>query len=102
MALALTELSSTSAIMQALPLAIVLGAALFLDEPVGWRRVRAIVVGFVGVLLVIRPGLAGFQPVSLMAVVAVIGLAARRYLPPDVSRRISIPTSLRHWPFWPS
>lgn len=76
-ALALTELSSTSAIMQALPLAIVLGAALFLDEPVGWRRVSAIVVGFVGVLLVIRPGMAGFQPVSLMAVVAVIGLAAR-------------------------
>ena len=76
-ALALTELSSTSAIMQALPLAIVLGAALFLGEPVGWRRWSAIIAGFLGVILVIRPGLAGFQPVSLMAVVAVLGLAAR-------------------------
>lgn len=76
-ALALTELSSTSAIMQALPLAIVLGAAVFLREPVGWRRWTAIGVGFLGVLLVIRPGLAGFQPVSLMALVAVLGLAAR-------------------------
>ncbi|HRM74294.1 MAG TPA: DMT family transporter, partial [Paracoccus sp. (in: a-proteobacteria)] len=66
-ALALTELSSTAAIMQALPLAIVLGAALFLAEPVGWRRLSAIAIGFLGVLLVIRPGLAGFQPVSLMA-----------------------------------
>ncbi|MDQ7261015.1 DMT family transporter [Paracoccus sp. PS-1] len=76
-ALALTELSSTSAIMQALPLAIVLGAALFLGEPVGWRRWSAIIAGFLGVLLVIRPGLAGFQPVSLMALLAVLGLAAR-------------------------
>ncbi|RCW82455.1 DMT family transporter [Paracoccus lutimaris] len=76
-ALALSDLSSTSAIMQALPLAIVLGAALFLGEPVGWRRWSAIIVGFLGVLLVIRPGLAGFQPVSLMAVLAVVGLAAR-------------------------
>lgn len=76
-ALALTELSSTSAIMQALPLAIVLGAAVFLREPVGWRRWSAIGVGFLGVLLVIRPGLSGFQPVSLMALVAVLGLAAR-------------------------
>lgn len=76
-ALALTELSSTSAIMQALPLAITLGAALFLGEPVGWRRWSAIGVGFLGVLLVIRPGLSGFQPVSLMALLAVVGLAAR-------------------------
>ncbi|MBD9525695.1 MULTISPECIES: DMT family transporter [Paracoccus] len=76
-ALALTELSSTSAIMQALPLAIVLGAAVFLGEPVGWRRWTAIGVGFLGVLLVLRPGLGDFQPASLMALVAVIGLAAR-------------------------
>lgn len=76
-ALALTELSSTSAIMQALPLAIVLGAALFLGEAVGWRRWTAIAVGFAGVLLVLRPGLSGFQPASLMALLAVLGLAAR-------------------------
>ncbi|WP_134678749.1 DMT family transporter [Paracoccus ravus] len=76
-ALALTELSSTAAIMQALPLAIVLGAAVFLGEPVGWRRWTAIGVGFLGVLLVLRPGLGDFQPASLMALVAVIGLAAR-------------------------
>ncbi|WP_347266784.1 DMT family transporter [Paracoccus sp. (in: a-proteobacteria)] len=89
-ALALTELSSTAAIMQALPLGVVLGAALFLGEPVGWRRFSAIIVGFLGVLMVIRPGLAGFQPVSLMALVAVVGLAARDV----VTRRVpaSIPS----------
>jgi len=83
-ALALSDLSSTSAILQALPLFIVLGAALFLGEPVGWRRCSAIALGFAGVLLIVRPGLAGFQPVSLMALLAVVALALRDL----VTRRI--------------
>ena len=76
-AIALTPLSSASAILQATPLAVTLGAALFLGEPVGWRRWSAILVGFAGVLMVVRPGLAGFAPASLFAVGAVIGLALR-------------------------
>ena len=77
MALALSDLSSTAAILQAMPLVIVLGAALFLGEPIGPRRWIAIAIGFLGVLMIVRPGLAGFQPVSLMAVLAVVGLSAR-------------------------
>jgi len=84
-ALALTELSLTTAIFQALPLAILLGAALFLREPVGWRRWITIVIGFIGVMIVIRPGYEGFQPVSLLALVSVLLLAARDL----VTRRIS-------------
>lgn len=76
-AIALTPLSSVSAIIQATPLAVTLGAALFLREPVGWRRWSAIGIGFVGVLLIVRPGLAGFEPASLFAVQAVFGLALR-------------------------
>ena len=76
-ALALTPLASASAILQALPLALVLGAALFLGERVGWRRWLAIAAGFAGVLLIVRPGTAGFEPLSLLALVGVIGLAAR-------------------------
>ena len=77
LALGLTELSTTSAIMQAVPLFITLGAAAWLNEAVGWRRGTAIVLGFVGVLMVLRPGLAGFQPASFWAVAAAVGLAAR-------------------------
>lgn len=77
MALALSDLSSTAAILQAMPLVIVLGAALFLGEPIGPRRWSAIIIGFLGVLMIVRPGLAGFQPVSLMAVLAVVALGAR-------------------------
>jgi len=76
-AIALTPLASASAILQATPLAVTLGAALFLREQVGWRRWSAILVGFAGVLMVIRPGLSGFEPASLFAVQAVFGLAMR-------------------------
>ena len=66
-ALALVPLSTVAAILQATPLVVTLGAALFMGETVGWRRWAAIVVGFIGVLMIIRPGLDGFQPASLFA-----------------------------------
>ncbi|MFV0515633.1 MAG: DMT family transporter [Jhaorihella sp.] len=88
-AIALTPISSASAILQATPLAVTLGAALFLAEPVGWRRWSAILAGFFGVLLVIRPGMQGFDALSLFAVLGVAGLALRdlvtRRVPRDVS-----------------
>lgn len=76
-AIILTPLSSASAILQATPLAVTLGAAVFLGAPVGWRRWSAITVGFLGVLLIVRPGAEGFMPASLFAVGGVIFLAAR-------------------------
>lgn len=87
-ALALTPLTSATAIFQATPLAVTLGAALFLGEAVGWRRWTAILVGFSGVLLIIRPGMDGFDINSLWSIVAVIGLSAR-----DVATR-RIPQSI--------
>ncbi|WP_300017163.1 DMT family transporter [uncultured Roseobacter sp.] len=76
-AIALTPLSSASAILQATPLFVTLGAALFLGEAVGWRRWSAILVGFIGVLMIIRPGMEGFSWLSLFAVQGVIGLGIR-------------------------
>lgn len=91
-AIALTPLSTASAILQATPLAVTLGAALFLGEAVGWRRWLAISIGLIGVLLIIRPGLSGFEPKSLLAVLGVLGLAARdlatRRVPPGISSRV--------------
>ena len=92
LAVVLTPLSSASAILQATPLAVALGAALFLKQAVGWRRWVAIGAGFVGVLIVIRPGLEGFQPASLFAVQGVIGLSIRdlatRVIPNQVSSMV--------------
>lgn len=87
-AIVYTPLSSASAILQATPLVVTLGAALFLGERVGWRRWAAIGVGFAGVLMIIRPGLDAFSPLSLFALGGVFGLAAR-----DVATR-KIPATL--------
>ncbi|MFC0199113.1 DMT family transporter [Paracoccus rhizosphaerae] len=88
-ALAIGELASTSAILQVLPLTLVLGAALFLGERVGWRRWASVAVGFAGVLLILRPGTAAFQPAMLWAVAGVAGLTLRdlatRRVPRDVA-----------------
>ena len=70
-------LANVTAILQSLPLAITMAAAIFLSEPVGWRRWSAICVGFTGVLIIIRPGLAGFNSYSLLALAAVILLTVR-------------------------
>lgn len=76
-AIVLAPLAAVTAILQAMPLAVTLGAALFLGEPVGWRRWSAILIGFAGVLLIVRPGSADFDPASLLAVIAVFALSAR-------------------------
>lgn len=79
-ALARVDISTVAAVFQATPLVITMGAALFLGEDVGWRRWMAICTGFAGVLLIIRPGLEGFEPAALLVVIAVLGVAARDLL----------------------
>lgn len=87
LALAALPLALVLAVMQAMPLVVTMGAALFLGESVGWRRYSAIAIGFGGVLLVIRPGMAGFDPMSLWLILGVLGLGLRdlasRKLPRD-------------------
>ena len=88
-ALATVPLSTVSAVLQAMPLAMTMAAALFMQEKVGWRRWSAIAVGFAGVLLVIRPGLDGFHPEALWVLITVAGLTLRdlmaRKIPPERS-----------------
>lgn len=77
-----------AAVLQAGPLIVTLGAALFLKEQVGWRRWMAVAVGIVGMLMVIRPFGAGFSGWELFAVMGIAGLSARdlvtRLSPPEV------------------
>lgn len=70
-------LANISAVLQALPLAVTMGAALFLGEGVGWRRWLAIVAGFGGVLVIVRPGFEGFNAFSLLALLSVAFCAVR-------------------------
>jgi drug/metabolite transporter (DMT)-like permease len=77
MALSQLPLTTAAAIMQVAPLAYTAAAALFLHERVGWRRWLAIVVGFAGVMLIIRPGTAAFDWAALWAVGSVLALTVR-------------------------
>jgi drug/metabolite transporter (DMT)-like permease len=91
LSIALTALSTTSAILQATPLLVVAAAALIFGEKVGWQRWLAVVTGFVGVLIILRPGVEGFSPLSLLAVVGLVGFAGRdlatRAAPKGLSNR---------------
>ncbi len=76
-ALPLLPFASLSAILQSLPLVVTLGAALVFREKVGWRRWLAILVGFIGVLIIIRPGSSVFQFASVIMIISVMFAAAR-------------------------
>jgi drug/metabolite transporter (DMT)-like permease len=76
-------IANVTAILQALPLTVTLASAVVFREALGWRRMSAILVGFLGVLLIVRPGADGFNFYSVYAVLAVLvvtvrDLAARR------------------------
>ncbi len=92
LALALTPLSTASAIQQALPLAVTLGAVLFLGETVGWRRWSAMGIGFIGVLLVIKLGTSNFDPLSVFAALSVVGFTLRDLMTPRVPKSVSTTT----------
>lgn len=87
-ALAHMPLANVSAVLQALPLAVTMGAALFFGEMVGWRRWIAIGVGFAGVMIIVRPGFDGFTAFSLLALLTVFFATGRdlvtRMIPGEV------------------
>ncbi|MBW3095971.1 DMT family transporter [Pseudohoeflea sp. DP4N28-3] len=61
-------LAEATTLVFAAPIFIVTLSSLFLKEKVGWRRWTAVLVGFLGVLVVVRPGMATFQLVALLPV----------------------------------
>ncbi|SLN66241.1 EamA-like transporter family protein [Pseudoruegeria aquimaris] len=76
-AIALLPLSTATVILQATPLVVVAGAALLFRETVGWRRWLAIAAGLAGVVVILQPGAESFSPLSLVAVVGMLGFAGR-------------------------
>lgn len=66
----LVGLGATHAIFALHPLLATLLAVPVLGERIGWRRAGAIVVGFIGVLVILRPGLGVFRPEAALALIA--------------------------------
>lgn len=90
LAFVLTPLSTATAVLQATPLVVALGAVVMFGERVDWRRWLAIIGGFLGVLLILRPGMEGSTPASLLAVLGMLGFAGR-----DLATRAS-PAAMSH------
>ncbi len=88
-AIALSPLSSASAILQATPLVVAAGAVVVFSEVVGWRRWVAILIGFIGVLMILRPGVGDFEMTSIFALLGMFGFAGRdlatRAAPPHLT-----------------
>lgn len=70
-------IANVTAILQVLPLTVTLASALVFREAVGWRRMSAILVGFVGMLLIVRPGPDGFNIYAVYALIAVACVTVR-------------------------
>ncbi len=73
-------LANATAILQSLPLSVTFAASIFLGYKVGWRRYLAILLGFVGVIVIVRPGTEGFTIYSLWALGAVAFVTLRDLL----------------------
>lgn len=70
-------LADVTAILQASPLLLTLAGAAIFKEQLGWRRLTAIIVGFVGVMLIVQPGGTAFNAYSLFAVAALVMVLLR-------------------------
>ncbi len=88
-ALAVVPLGTVAAVLQALPLFMTMGAALILGEAVGWRRWTAILVGFLGVILVIQPGADGFRLEAMLVLISVAGIVVRDLASRAIPKRVT-------------
>ena len=70
-------IANINAILQVVPLMITAVGAVFLREQVGWRRWTAIAIGFAGVLVIVRPGLGGFDLWGLLALGSMLFITLR-------------------------
>ncbi|SPF77487.1 DMT family transporter [Pseudoprimorskyibacter insulae] len=84
LSLLLAPLTTTTAILQATPLVVVLAAAVLLKTPVSRRQWVGLILGFGGVLLILRPAPSLFDATAILAIVATLGFAGR-----DLATRLS-------------
>ena len=74
-ALSYLPLADTVTFYLAAPIYVTAISALFLKERVGWRRWSAVVAGFVGVIIALRPSTATLTWPALIAIVGSLGFA---------------------------
>ncbi len=87
MALRYLPLPTVTTVLQATPLIVTAGAAMMYGDKVGWRRWAAVCAGFLGVLLIVKPG-GGFGDAAYLVLFALLCTTTRdlstRGLPKDI------------------
>jgi drug/metabolite transporter (DMT)-like permease len=92
--LSFVGLAEATAIMDVNPVLITLGAALFLGEKLGPRRLFGVMAALVGALVVIRPGSGVFTPGALLPLMAAVFYAAYAILTRAIGRDEPVWTAL--------
>lgn len=82
------QIANLTAVMQAVPLAVALLSMIFLREKVGAGRMAAIVLGFIGVIMIVKPSVATFNVYEALALVIVFGVALRDIVTKRIPARI--------------
>lgn len=80
------HIANLTAVLQAVPLAVTLLSVFFLRERVGWRRSIAILLGFLGVLLIVKPSPSTFSIYEVLSLLIVVTVGLRDIL----TRRIPV------------
>ncbi len=70
-------LANLSSVMQSVPLVVVVVAVIFLGEKAGLARIAAVITGFLGVLLIVKPSLQTIAIYEFLAMGAVVVVALR-------------------------
>lgn len=91
-ALSQMPIANLTAILLVQPFIMTVIGAVWLKETVGWRRRAAVVAGFIGMLLVMKPATADFDAVSLIALLAALLSLTRDLLVRKI--RAEVPTTV--------
>jgi drug/metabolite transporter (DMT)-like permease len=75
LSLTLLPLATVFALEFTMPIWLAIIAVLFLGEKMTSSRVAVVVLGFIGALVILRPGFAAFQPASMLVLTAAVGYA---------------------------
>lgn len=95
-AIAYVPLADAVAVSFLAPFMVTILGAIILREPVGVRRWAAVIVGFVGSLIIIRPGFGAFHPAILLVVLAAAAFAARQIISRQIGTRDPTETTVAY------
>jgi drug/metabolite transporter (DMT)-like permease len=95
-AFTLLGLIESHAVFTSYPLLVAALSGPILGEVVGWRRWTAIFIGFVGVLIILKPGFGVFSPAAIVPLAAALLFALYGLLTRFASRKDTAATSF----FW--